>query len=141
MPPRKTAHVPSDYPKLAPRYSSVYAPRADKDAEGRSADWEAHSARVAAQRARVQHRPPGTKGPYVSPPRDASTDERIAIVVAHYEGLPCPGCKDAVALLNEYRVLNAMNGPIIPPQFNQSGPVPSEVPDAEDSDEDDLPFS
>lgn len=93
-------HIPSAYPKLAPRVP-----------DGRPTEDPAE--RIARDKARVQHNIPGlNRGPYQTWPPDADLVDQINHVIEHLHGLPCPGCKDAVTLLQGYRAVALM--PVIP---------------------------
>lgn len=43
------------------------------------------------------------RGPYTTWSWDTPLVEQIEHVLAHLDGLPCPGCKDATRLLMQYR--------------------------------------
>lgn len=40
---------------------------------------------------------------YERPDPSLPLADRIAAVIHHYDGLPCPGCMDAAAMLEKYR--------------------------------------
>ena len=84
----KKGYTPATFPKLAPRRTPGSA--------------EVHASEIARN---VMFEPdqrtvPGlNRGPYEQPLEDASLADRIASVRDHLDGLPCPGCKEALRVI------------------------------------------
>lgn len=98
-------HIPAAYPKLATPDGQVVL------------DKIATQQKLPERKAVVQHATPGAhaplkglkgvpglnRGPYVTWSWETPLVEQIEHVLGHLDGLPCPGCKDATALLVQFR--------------------------------------